>query len=201
VRRAAAAARAVALAAAALLAGGCASDATAITDQPLCGTGERDAGNGVVLMAQSVPTATWVPCIRTALPLGWSFHHLKAHDGGAEFSFDSDRDGQQAIEVRFRPACDTGSASEIPSDREGMRRLERVGRVSPAYIGNRYYLFEGGCLVFAFRLEGDNPGEALALASEAIGTVSRDDLRAQVRAETDGRLSLDPAASRDGGTP
>jgi hypothetical protein len=91
------------------------------------------------------------------------------------------------------PSCDTHGATEIPRDREGMRRLERVREVSPHYVGTRYYVFDGGCLTFHFQLGGDSHGEALALASELVGAVPRSDLRAQVREDSDGRLSLDPA--------
>jgi hypothetical protein len=97
------------------------------------------------------------------------------------------------VEVSLTPSCDTAGATEIPSDREGMRRLERVGRVSPTYAGSRFYLFPGGCLTVRFALAGDSPGEGLALASQAVGVVSRQDLRAQVHEESGGRLSLDPA--------
>ena len=177
---------------------GCSSgDAAATTTAPLCRSGDG-AGNGVIVMAQSVPTASWVPCIRTALPLGWSFHHLDARSEVSRFWLDSDRDGQQAIEVRLTATCRTGGTTEIPSDRDGMRRLERVRRLDPTYAGERYYLFPGGCLTFVFRLDGDSPGEALALSSQAVGTVRRSDLDAQVRAESHGRLSLDPAPRGDG---
>jgi hypothetical protein len=180
-----------------LLAGGCASDTTAITDPPLC-RGHDGAGNGVILMAQSVPTAAWVPCVQTALPLGWGFHHLDARDGIARFWLDSDRDGTQAIEVRLEASCDTAGATQIPSDRAGMRRLERVRRVSPTFAGERYYVFDGGCLTFVFHLAGDSPGEGLALASQVVGAVSRAALRAQVHHDSGGRLGLDPTTGRSG---
>ena len=179
-----------------LLAGllaGCSSDSpTAVLDTPLCSVGDSGADNGVILMAQSVPTASWVPCIRTALPLGWGFHHMDAENGLARFWLDSDRDGQQAVEVRLEESCDTSGTTEIASDRAGMRRLERVRRVSPTFAGERHYLFDGGCLSVVFRLDGDSPGEALALASQAVGVVSRTDLRAQVHADSGGRIELDP---------
>lgn len=178
---------------------GCAAGSTLITDPPLCGTGDQAAGNGVVLMAQSVPSASWIPCIRTSLPLGWSFHHLDARNGKAYFSLDSDRDGQEAVTVRLDATCDTDSATQIPSDRPGMRRLERVQRVSPRYAGERYYVFPGGCVTCVFSLAGDNAGEGLALASDVVGVVARADLRAQVRDESSGRLSLDPPGKA--GTP
>jgi hypothetical protein len=173
---------------------GCADDApnSAIGDEPLCEVGDHGAGNSVLLMAQSVPTASWVPCIRAALPLGWGFHHLEARDGEARFWLDSDRDGQKAVEVRLTESCDTAGATPIPSDREGMLRLERVTRMSPTYVGERYYLFEGGCLSVVFALRGESPGEALALASQVVGVVARADLQEQVREESGGRLDLDP---------
>ena len=175
---------------------GCGNDsadsAAAITNPPLCPVGDGDAGNGVILMAQSVPTAGWVPCLRSALPLGWNFHHLDARDSGARFWLDSDRDGVQAVEVRLAESCDTSGATEIASDREYMHRMERVHQVTPTYAGERLYLFRGGCLSFVFRLDGDSPGEALALASQAVGVVSRTDLREQVHTDSGGRIELDP---------
>lgn len=180
----------------ALLAGGaltgCAKGSTAITAAPLCRGGDNGAGPGVILMAQSVSTASLVPCIRTALPLGWNFDRLEARNGNARFWLDSDRDGPEAIEVRLEPSCDTTGATEVPSDREGLRRLERVQRVSPAYAGERYYVFPGGCVTFVFRLDSDSAGEALAVASQTVGLIGRTEVDDQVRRATGGRLSLDP---------
>lgn len=189
---------AVPVMAAAGLLSGCASDSTAITSPPLCSETPHRADNGVILMAQSVPTATWVPCISAALPLGWQFHHLDARNGVSRFWLDSDRDGVQAVEVRLEKSCDTAGATEVPSDHEGMTRLERVDRLSPSYAGKRYYLFDGGCLTVVFALHGDSAGEALALSSQVVGVIQRSDLAAQVREESGGRLSLDPGAE-DGG--
>ncbi len=176
-----------------LVAGGCASDTTATTALPTCAeAGDDDSANAVVLMAQSVPSATWVPCLRTALPLGWGFHHLDARNGMARFWLNSDRDGQKAIEVRLEASCDTTGTTEIPSDREGQRRLERVRLTTPRYEGERHYVFTGGCITYVFRLSGENRGEPLALATQAVGAVRRTDLVDQVREESGGRLQLDP---------
>ncbi|MGY1806651.1 hypothetical protein ACI8AF_04725 [Blastococcus sp. SYSU D00669] len=173
----------------------CASETTAVTDPPLCSSDDDGAGNGVVLMAQSVPTAEWVPCVRAALPLGWGFHHLQARNGVARFWLNSDRDGQKAVEVRLEPSCDTIGATPVPSDREGMQRLERVAQMAPTYAGERFYLFDGGCLTFAFSLDGGSPGEGLALVSQVVGVIAREDLQEQVREESGGRLDLDPTGA------
>ena len=172
---------------------GCGNDsAAAVLDPPLCPVGSSGAGNGVILMAQSVPTASWVPCLRTVLPSGWGFAHLDARDGVSRFWLDSDRDGTSAIEVRLEESCDTSGATEIASDHEFMHRLERPRRLSPAYAGERYYVFRGGCLTIVFRLDKGSPGEAQALASQAIGVVSREDLQEQVHEDSGGRVDLDP---------
>jgi hypothetical protein len=179
---------------------GCSTgDTTASLDVPACSAGAaQTATNGVVLMAQSVPTASWVPCMRTALPLGWGFHHLDARKDIARFFLDSDRDGTQAVEVRLEPSCTTTGATEITSDREGMHRFERVEQTTPTFAGRRYYVFPGGCITFVFQLDGDSPGEPLALASQVVGVISRNVLRAQVHDSSGGRLSLD-AATPGGG--
>jgi hypothetical protein len=172
---------------------GCSSDTTATSQLPTCSEGDDGAAaNGVVLMAQSVPTAAWVPCLKQALPLGWGFHLLKARDDGSSFWLNSDRDGQQAIEVRLDESCGTEGSTEIPTDREGLKRFERVTLTTPRFEGERYYVFDGGCITFVFNLNGDSRGEPLALATQSIGAVSRADLLDQVHEESGGRLSLDP---------
>ncbi|MFW3171768.1 hypothetical protein [Geodermatophilus sp. CPCC 206100] len=187
--------RAVVPAALTLLLSGCVAPASsAFGAVPACSIGDDGkAASGVLLMAQSVPTATRVPCIR-GLPLGWHFSGLEARNGQAAFSLDSDRDGEHAIEVLLTADCDTEGATEIRSDRDGMQRLERVTEVTPQYLGRRFYLFTGGCMTMTFTLSGDNRGEPLALATQGIGVLRRDELDDQVREESDGRLRLDPPA-------
>ncbi|MGY1746802.1 hypothetical protein [Blastococcus sp. SYSU D00695] len=175
-----------------LAAGGCTSGGTGVSHSvPACSGGDDGtAANGVVLMAQAVPSASWVPCVG-GVPLGWDFAGLDARRGSARFWLDSDRDGHHAIEVRLEASCDTGGATAVPSDREGLTRLERVVQVAPEYHGRRFYLFDGGCITVVFTLAGEYRGEPLALATQGIGVVSRADLAAQVREETGGRLDLD----------
>ena len=60
-------------------------------------------------------------------------------------------------------------------------------------MGTRHYVFDGGCVSVHFRLSGDNRSEALGVATQGVGAVTRDQVRAAVRDQTDGRLELDPA--------
>jgi hypothetical protein len=162
---------------------------------PTCAS-EEEASNGVVLMAQSVPTASWIPCLRRALPGDWTFSYLDAHNGSAVFVIKS-MHSAEPVAVNLTRTCDTAGATEVPTDREGLRRLERVTTVSPHYMGRRFYVFDGGCITVVFNLEGgENPSEALALATDSVGVVSRAFLQDQVREESGGRLELDA-----GGTP
>ena len=149
--------------------------------------------NGVVLMAQSVPSASFVPCVES-MPVGWHFAGLDARDDSARFWLDSDRHGVRAIEVVLDETCDTAGATEIASDRPDLRRLERVTQISPGFTGSRYYVFDGGCITVVFTLTGTDSSEPLAVASQSLGVVTRDVLRDLVREESGGRLELDPGA-------
>jgi len=177
---------------AAVLLAGCAQPVSLGSEVLACRTGDDAApANGVVLMAQAVDTAAWLPCLDT-VPVGWHVSDVRIRDGAGRFWLGSDRDGERAIQVALTPSCSTGSATEVPSDREGVRRLEQVSEVTPGYRGTRFYVFEGGCLAVVFDISGDDRVEPLAVASEGIGLLRRTDVESHVDAETGGRLELDP---------
>jgi hypothetical protein len=171
---------------------GCAQSASLETEVVACRSGEdATPANGVVLMAQSVPTASFVPCLDT-LPLGWRVAEMDVRNDSARFYLDSDRQDGHAIEVTLTEECATDGASEIPSDRAGMRRLENVTEVSPRYVGRRFYLFEGGCITVQFTISSEDRSEPLAVVTQGLGAVPRNELRELVRERSDGRLELDP---------
>ncbi len=188
--------RLAALAATGLLAG-CAVQPVDLGVTAECDSGDGYANPLLVLMAQAVPSASWVPCL-DAVPLGWRLADVQVRDGSGAFWLDSDRDGVRAIEARLTASCDTRDATEIPSDREGLRRLEQVTQVHPQYVGTRFYVFDGGCLAMVFRLDGDYRAEPLAVATESIDVVRRADVAAYVHEESGGRLHLDGPAAEDG---
>jgi hypothetical protein len=183
---------AIALAAAGLLLTGCAQVNTWGSETVACEQGDdAEPTNGVILMAQSVPTASFVPCL-AGMPVGWHFAGLDARSGSARFWLDSDRYGTHAIEVRLTEHCDTSGATEIPSEHPDMRRLEQISQVSPQFAGRRYYLFEGGCISILLALASSDSSEPLAVATQGVGVVPRDVLQDLVREESSGRLELDP---------
>jgi hypothetical protein len=161
------------------------------TAAPACPSSPDRVNNGLVLMAQSVPTTQWVPCIR-ATPVGWTFTALNAHAGGAQFGMASDREGDRALTVVLEKSCNIAGATQIPSEQSGMNRFERVTRVNRGYGGERYYVFSGGCVTYRFDLHGKSRAEAVTSVSQSLGFVSRDALRRYVHDSSDGRLELDP---------
>jgi hypothetical protein len=183
---------------AAALVTGCAAPTSLGSDELACRAGDDgEPARGVVLMAQAVPSASWLPCL-DAVPLGWRLAGVEIRDGSGGFWLDSDRDGVRAIEARLTASCDTRDATEIPSDRAGLRRLEQVTQVHPEYVGTRYYVFDGGCLAMVFRLAGDYRAEPLAVATESIDVVGRAEVAAYVHEESGGRVHLDGPAAEDG---
>jgi hypothetical protein len=161
-----------------------------VGQQPTCTSPAGTVRRGVLIMAQAVPEAQWLPCIRS-LPPGWSFAGIRPRDGEATLLFDSDRDGLHALTVLLRPSCDVAGATAVPSEHPEMRRYERVTRVGTGYGGERHYLFAGGCVTLRFDLRGTTRGEPVAAAAESIAFLSRRNLDQMVRRVSDDRLRLD----------
>jgi hypothetical protein len=149
----------------------------------------------VVLMAQSVPSSTLLPCIN-ALPVGWTFARLDANDHHARFWLSSDRGGERVVSVAVDRACDLGTATETASDQAGTRRFQRLDPARPEYHGDRYYTYAGGCITYHFDLHGTAGASAVTAVFDGLGFVSRDTLRKYVHDYGDGRFELDPPASR-----
>jgi hypothetical protein len=160
------------------------------TGLPRCAPETDGLPGGLVLMAQSVPSARWLPCVRQ-VPVGWKFVAFDARDGQTDIRFSSDREGMTALTVLVRPSCDLTGAEEVPSEWPELRRYERVTRVSSGYGGERHYTFTGGCVTYRFDLRGDTRAEGVAVISDALGFVSRQSVARQVRDGSDGRLELD----------
>jgi membrane-associated phospholipid phosphatase/tRNA A-37 threonylcarbamoyl transferase component Bud32 len=157
-----------------------------VSDTPTCGT-----GNAMVLIAQSVPSATLLPCVAT-LPAGWSVGVLHVQRGRTTFSLDSDRAGDRAVEVRFTgPAECRGiadAATEVPSDEAGTRRFASPERVQPSLRSTTTYAFDGGCVTYRFTFKDGAPG-ALALdASTALAFIERREIAQAVDERSAGVL-------------
>lgn len=148
-------------------------------------------GRALVLMAQSVPTAPVLPCIRL-MPTGWRLETVDIHKGASRLALGSDRDGSKAVTVTLSETCDVAGATKVPSDQAGIDRYERVTRVTAGYGGVRYYIARGGCVTYQFNLHGTSRAAPVNEASLALGFITRDAVRDKVLRDTEGRLQLDP---------
>jgi hypothetical protein len=174
---------------------GCSGESiAAMGGLPQCTPRPGTVSAGVVVLAQAVPTARWLPCVR-AIPVGWTFDELKPRDGSAAFSLSAGPDGQRALTVLLRPACDTGGGTEAPSEEPAMRRYDSAARVSPGYSSERHYVFDGGCVTYRFDLRGASAAQPVAPLTAAMGFVSRAELARLVQDTSDGRLRLDAQAA------
>lgn len=143
---------------------------------PRCAATQR-----VALVAQSVPSAAYVPCVAT-LPPGWSVTAFDAHDGGTDLSLHSDR-AARSVRVSLRASCRIGRATPVTPRDEAVRTYASVQSISPDYAGRLYDLFPGGCITYDFRFRR---GPHIALIDEfehAIALMSRRELRERVRAD------------------
>ncbi len=156
--------------------------------RPDCGTEQLST---LTLMAQSVHTASMVPCLRTT-PAGWSFHELEVRQNESRMTLDSDRAGDEALEVTLTRTCDTAGAVQIPSDEQHTERYETVDRVSPDYVGTRYYVFDGGCVTYRFNLDTERPSVLINEATLMVGFATRAELREELARESHGVIENGP---------
>jgi hypothetical protein len=142
----------------------------------------------MILIAQSVPSATLVPCI-AALPAGWELERTAIRRNRATFWFDSAVAGNHAAEATLRPAgaCDVTDATLVPTDVAGAERYERPTQLLPRLETTRTYVFDGGCVTYT--LSFDTPATS-ALIFEADQILSFQDRQSLID-EVDHETGLD----------
>jgi len=169
-----------------------------VHDLPVSGKPDCGTGNLMVLMSQSVPSATLVPCV-ASLPAGWDLGGVHVKRDRTTFWLDSDLGGERAVEAKLmRPgACDVSRATPVPSDEVGTDRYEQPERLPPNLRSTRYYLFPGGCVTYQFSFaEGANPS-LMFNVDQALAFQPRSTLVDHVRATTDLALCGAGARCRD----
>jgi hypothetical protein len=136
-----------------------------------------------VLMAQSVPSATLLPCV-AELPAGWSYGGSEIASGRARFWLASDRAGLQAVEVTLTSACRIAGAVDVTNatDEGGVQVYLHEFSLHP-FSANRYFVFPGGCVTYRYRFDpAADPVLALE-ADEALTFGPRGDVVRKVRRE------------------
>jgi serine/threonine protein kinase len=146
----------------------------------------------LLLMAQSVPTASLVPCIEF-LPVGWTLGDVVVGDGRSRFTMTSDRGGVLVTELTA--SCDLAGAVELTSEQPEARRYLRIERNPAGVVMTRTYTFPGGCVSQRLVAPETSRQQLASESSSALGFTTRDALAAALRRDSDGRLELDPAAT------
>jgi hypothetical protein len=146
------------------------------------------------LEAQSVPSASLVPCIRSPLA-GWTVAEVAVNDGRSVVILDHDRAGPSAVVLRLTATCDPAGAVQMPSPAPGVRRYQRARPSTGEFMATWYDLFPGGCLTYQLHSTSDVKGSFTAELRALLGFATRDALRQALRQRSNGRLWLDPVAT------
>jgi len=126
-------------------------------------------GELFLLMAQSVPDATLIPCIE-AFPAGWTYGGSDVADTEARFWLDSDRGGPHAVEVALTPSCRIAGAVDVTnSTSEGGVRVYLDEFTLHPFTANKYFVFPGGCVTYRYRF-GSDAEATLALEADVAVT-------------------------------
>jgi hypothetical protein len=147
------------------------------------------------LMAQSVPSASLVPCVRS-LPVGWSVAQVAVNNGRSLITLDHDRAGGAALVLRLTAACDPSGAVEGPSPTAGVRHYQRIESRAGQFAATWYDQFPGGCVTTRLHLTDDPNGEFAGQAPHVLGFTTRAALQQALSERSHGRLQLDPEEAR-----
>jgi hypothetical protein len=147
------------------------------------------------LMAQSVPSASLVPCVRF-LPAGWSVAEVAVNNGRSVLTLNHDRAGRGALVARLTAGCGTSGAVEGPSPMASVRHYQRIESRAGEFTAIWYDRFPGGCVTSRLGLTSDPNGELAAQAPQVFGFTTRSALREALSRRSDGRLELDPREAR-----
>jgi serine/threonine protein kinase len=143
------------------------------------------------LEAQSVPSASLVPCLGT-LPEGWRLARMTVTDGRSEITL-LDQLALGSVVVRLTAACDVGGASLVPPVRPEVRRYLRTESVLPDYSATRFEVFPGGCVTTRLTVPDVHRDRTTSQAGALLGFTSRQTLQQLLEQRSDGRLHLDPS--------
>jgi tRNA A-37 threonylcarbamoyl transferase component Bud32 len=146
------------------------------------------------LMAQSVPSASLVPCVPSQVP-GWKVADVAVNNGRSVIALDHDRAGKRAAVVRLAAGCDTAGTIETPSPTPLVQRYQRIDSATDAFGATWYDRFPGGCVTYRLHSTSDLEGSFAIELPGLLGFTSRDTLHQELSQRSGGRLQLDAAQS------
>lgn len=156
-----------------------------------CTTGKRLISGALVLIAQSVPSASAIPCLDHAPP-DWIMQEFDVSDRRGRVVLGYEPQQDQRLTVDVVPLCDPAGGTEVPSGVAGVRRFDRAVRSGSSVADQRYYVYPDACTILRFQLSGAVSGPLAADIGEAFSFVTRDEIDRRVRELSGGRLHLDP---------
>jgi hypothetical protein len=136
----------------------------------------------LAVVAQSVPGASYLPCIR-GLPPGWTTSGFDPTQDGTGFLLNSDRSPGRPVRVRFTATGDVRGASPSPSRAPGVLTYTRLDSISPRFAGTLYDVFPGGCVSYRFDFGSGSQIELMEQFQQAVGLYPRQQLRLVLKQE------------------
>jgi tRNA A-37 threonylcarbamoyl transferase component Bud32/membrane-associated phospholipid phosphatase len=152
------------------------------------------------LLAQSVPSASLVPCVRS-LPVGWMVGNVTVNNGRSVIPLNHDRAGTGVLVIRLTTHCDPQGATQIASDQAQVQRYQRIDRLTPRFEATHFDLFPGGCVTAQAAVPAANRAEVTSQLAAIVGYTSRQALQQALDQRSGGRLRLDPPTPRPPGQP
>ena len=150
---------------------------------------ECEPGHRLALVAQSVRSASYVPCIRESEER-WGTRAFRARRRGTSFSLIPGRPGGRPVEVTFDERCDVTGAVATTPRAEGVRTSIRLNAVSPRYSGTMNDVFAGGCVTYRFDFARGPHIALMERLGATVGLFSRRELAVELRDQLG--VDLDP---------
>ena len=136
----------------------------------------------LAVVAQSVPSASYLPCIRS-LPPGWTTSGFDPTQDGTSFLLNSDRSPGQPVRVRLAATCNIRGASPSPSRAPGVLTYTRLDSISPRFAGTLYDVFPGGCVSYRFDFGSGSQIELMEQFEQVVDLYPRQQLRLVLKQE------------------
>jgi membrane-associated phospholipid phosphatase/tRNA A-37 threonylcarbamoyl transferase component Bud32 len=143
------------------------------------------------LLAQSVPSASLVPCLGP-LPPGWSVGPVTVNDGRSVIPLNHDRAGTGVLVVRLTAGCAIRGAVQVNSNQQQVRRYQRIDRQTPRFEAIHFDRFPGGCVITQASVPVANRTEVTGDPAPILHYTSRQALQQALDQRSGGRLRLDP---------
>jgi hypothetical protein len=149
------------------------------------------------LLAQSVPSASLVPCLRP-LPAGWMVGNVTVNNGRSVIPLNHDRAGTGVLVIRLAAHCDPRGATQITSNQPQVQRYQRIDRLTPRFEATHFDLFPGGCVTARSAVPAANRAEITSQLTTILDYTTRQALQQALDQRSGGRLRLDPPTPRSG---